>query len=1140
MDDTKMRLYHNRFPFDKNRKGLVKVSSFLTVCNFVPLHIAVFRKEVLQYAFELLLESPFNQVCEQYILKLIEDKYGSGCYSGTWGGVWRRHGQQITALQMQSGVAEIEEPIERHWYATMAPNPDKVSVFMALLNFVRLCSRVNYFSAAKWLVTGEGRNYAMSLKLSLDQDQKRFQGVALAVAAKYTTYSMINLCSSDELKDWLQITGYATTKNGLKLALEEVRQVEGDAFINREEIYTVCNKFFPLDDRTKAYNEWRNQRVLTDADQEIFLERAKISSVQPNILLVTLLESNNTERLSALIDSLSQQIYSGWNWVVISKFPCPDPLFNELDMLHWVDAEADVYATLQTVMANLDGFDWVTVLPEGASLAPQACMLIANYISLHPEWVFIYSDEDVLDSNGNHVEPLFKPDFNLDFMRSTNYIGELCVVKKSVLDELGGFCSLTGVLNWDMALKVYDALGSKVIGHIPDILLHQSSRILTDIEQRYLYIAGKHILEQHLARNAISASVSEGLVSGTFYIDYPLTESPSVAVIVTVTCDAQLENLSDCLESLISRISYPNIKVVILSALDNVKIEAVLADFDKNGVEVIEFEYNPGGIFQSIEWLAQIKTDFCWFFNVDLKVVQDQSLERMLAHGLRANVGIVSARIVTHHKTVHHAGMILGMGDLGVAGYPHKDLPISDPGYMNRAGVVQNFSAISEQCFLVKTNLLKEVIETGEIETSIFGCVEFCLAVTKRQLLIVWTPFVTFLLNNPILQECEMADLRSQANSLLSKHLSSLAFDAAYSRHLSLKHRHYQIELETGVSWNTDFNDKPRVFAFPANDSGVGEYRIRSPLRGLTRAGLIQSSLLPNHSQTLIPDIVEIERAKPNVLILQNGTADYLLHAWEQYRKFNEVFMIYSQDDLVYALPGKHPYQGIWPKDMRRRLRKQMELSDRLIVATEPLKEAFESWIDDIRVVPNFLETNKWLKIIPVRKVREKSHKPRVGWAGGGQHHGDLEFILPVIEATKNEVDWVFMGMCPENVRPLIKEYWGGVGINDYPAHLAKLDLDLAIAPLEYNNFNMAKTNLRLLEYGVLGWPVVCSDITPYRNAPVTRVSNNVNHWIKAIREKINEPDELVKEGQVLKQWVLDNYLLEDHLDQWLEAITPN
>jgi hypothetical protein len=164
--------------------------------------------------------------------------------------------------------------------------------------------------------------------------------------------------------------------------------------------------------------------------------------------------------------------------------------------------------------------------------------------------------------------------------------------------------------------------------------------------------------------------------------------------------------------------------------------------------------------------------------------------------------------------------------------------------------------------------------------------------------------------------------------------------------------------------------------------------------------------------------------------------------------------------------------------------------------------------------------------------------KLRVGWAGGGQHHGDLEFIVPVIEATKDEVDWIFMGMCLDQIRPYIKEYHAGVAFDLYPQKLADLDLDLAVAPLEYNNFNMAKTNLRLLEYGVLGWPVLCSDITPYRNAPVTLVGNNVNHWIKAIREKIHEPDALVKEGQALQQWVLDNYLLEDHLDEWLAALT--
>jgi hypothetical protein len=238
-------------------------------------------------------------------------------------------------------------------------------------------------------------------------------------------------------------------------------------------------------------------------------------------------------------------------------------------------------------------------------------------------------------------------------------------------------------------------------------------------------------------------------------------------------------------------------------------------------------------------------------------------------------------------------------------------------------------------------------------------------------------------------------------------------------------------------------------------------------------------------------------------------------------------------------LPGKHPLQGKWPKDLRKRLRRLLEHSDRLIVATEPLKEEYSRWISDVKIVPNYLEKAKWLDLTANIKSRE-GKKMRVGWAGGAQHQGDLEFILPVVEATKNELDWIFMGMCPDQIRPFIKEYHAGVHFDLYPQKLADLDLDLAIAPLEYNNFNMAKTNLRLLEYGVLGWPVVCSDITPYRNAPVTRVSNNVNHWIKAIREKVNEPDALVKDGQVLKQWVLDNYLLEDHLDQWLEAITPN
>jgi hypothetical protein len=163
-----------------------------------------------------------------------------------------------------------------------------------------------------------------------------------------------------------------------------------------------------------------------------------------------------------------------------------------------------------------------------------------------------------------------------------------------------------------------------------------------------------------------------------------------------------------------------------------------------------------------------------------------------------------------------------------------------------------------------------------------------------------------------------------------------------------------------------------------------------------------------------------------------------------------------------------------------------------------------------------------------------------VGWAGAQQHLGDLELIYPVVEALAEEVDWIFMGMCPDPLRPFVREFHDFVrDFEAYPAALAKLDLDLAIAPLELNAFNEAKSNLRLLEYGFMGWPVICTDIFPYQDAPVTRLPNEPQRWISAIREHLAEPVAMRAAGKALQEWVLANFILEDHATDWLEAYGP-
>ncbi|MEJ2712487.1 MAG: hypothetical protein P8014_04805 [Acidihalobacter sp.] len=90
---------------------------------------------------------------------------------------------------------------------------------------------------------------------------------------------------------------------------------------------------------------------------------------------------------------------------------------------------------------------------------------------------------------------------------------------------------------------------------------------------------------------------------------------------------------------------------------------------------------------------------------------------------------------------------------------------------------------------------------------------------------------------------------------------------------------------------------------------------------------------------------------------------------------------------------------------------------------------------------------------------------------------------------------------------------------------------------LEDVPFNHAKSHLRLLEYGILGYPVVCSDLTPYRgDFPVTRVRNRHRDWVEAIREHVTDLAASAERGDVLRAHVRKHWLLENNLDVWLEG----
>lgn len=271
--------------------------------------------------------------------------------------------------------------------------------------------------------------------------------------------------------------------------------------------------------------------------------------------------------------------------------------------------------------------------------------------------------------------------------------------------------------------------------------------------------------------------------------------------------------------------------------------------------------------------------------------------------------------------------------------------------------------------------------------------------------------------------------------------------------------------------------------------------------------------------------------------MLYSTLHDHELRALQLYRRYARALRVFTLEDLLHDLPAKNTNRRTNYPDLKERTGLALSLCQRLLVTTAPLAEAFRDQIDDIVIVPNRLERARWEGL---KSQRRRGRKPRVGWAGAAQHQGDLELIIPMVKTTAKEAEWIFFGLCPEALRPFIHEYHPMVPFDDYFPKLASLDLDLAIAPLEQNAFNQAKSNLRLLEYGILGWSVVCTDIHPYREAPVTRIpGNKPGAWIKAVRERIHDLDAAEREGERLRQWVLAGWMLEDHLDEWVKALSP-
>lgn len=856
-------------------------------------------------------------------------------------------------------------------------------------------------------------------------------------------------------------------------------------------------------------------------------------------LAITTTEASMPEMIETL-ESLERDLSLGIE-VQVSVF-APGvrehyPQLSDVLISEFVSLDAGFSSQFSEWLSRKGTRSWVLLMRSGERFIPYMLATLMLDLARQPQCMAVYCDEFIpSDTGGTSI--LLRPDMNIDFLLSypSALVSHWLFRVEELMKAVECQSLELSTLQLDLVLYLVGSFGLGGIGHQPTPLVHGKGDIIRADKER------ESILQHLRMRGYENASVTPGS-RGTWRISYGHSERPLVSIIVP-TRD-QLPLLQTCVESVLEKTSYQNYEILVVdNNSETPEAKAWLKGLEDMGLPNLRvLRYNKPFNFSAINNYAvsEAKGDYVLLLNNDTGILSSEWLDELMNHGQRPEVGIVGAKLLFPSGKVQHAGVVMGMR--GPAEHICIGSDADDPGYMNRLAVDQNYSAVTAACMLVRKSVYEQVGGLDEEAFSVsYNDIDFCLKVAQLGLLTVWTPraVVMHVANASQISVDKTPDknkvkrFREEQESMFERWLPYMGNDPAFNRNLSLKSVGFEIDHRIELSWQPHRAvDLPTILVQPADKWGCGHYRMIQPLESM-EANAIAGGMV-SFGWLTVP---ELARLNPDALVYQRQITEHAVEHMKQAKRLLKKPTVYELDDYLPNLPLKSAYRQNMPKDILKSLRRSLKHVDRFVVSTQPLAEAFSGMHHDIQVVENCLPIDWWGDL---SSLRNQSEKPRVGWAGGMGHTGDLELVEAVVKELAGEVDWVFFGMCPDGLRPFVKEIHEGIEISQYPRKLASLNLDLAIAPLEDNLFNRCKSNLRLLEYGACGFPVVCSDVEPYQThgLPVTRVKNRFKDWVDAVRMHLSDLDETARSGDLLQQVVRQNWMLEgENLRRWRDAWT--
>lgn len=503
----------------------------------------------------------------------------------------------------------------------------------------------------------------------------------------------------------------------------------------------IANSSMPVPDR---YRLWHSVHHGPDARPVTTTARPSRLTYRPRISVVVPVHDTDAAVLRATIESVRAQTYPRWELCLVddaSTRPTTTSVLAELAAtderirVHRLEPSQGIAGATNAGIAMAGGA-YVAFVDHDDVLAPSALYWIVRRLELDGDLDVLYTDEDKLDEDGARVEPFFKPDWSPDYLLSLNYVTHLLVVRRRLLEEVGGLRhGFDGAQDYDLLLRLAEATDR--IAHIPAPLYSWRKvrgSTAADINAKpAAHAASERAVDEALERRAIGATRDVGLQPTWHRVRYHIANRPLVSIIIPTRDRVDL--LAPCIDRVRSTTTGQPTEFVIVDndSQDQATLDYLAEAASRHDVRVVRYPHRFNFARQMNLAALAATGEMLLLLNNDVRPIATQWLDALLEHAQRPEVGAVGARLVWPDGRAQHEGIVLNAG--GVA------LNLNSGPYAAYGRCIRNTSAVTAACLMTRASVFAAVGGMDERLRVAYNDVDLCLRIGERGWRVIYTPY---------------------------------------------------------------------------------------------------------------------------------------------------------------------------------------------------------------------------------------------------------------------------------------------------------------------------------------------------------------------------------------------------------------